>query len=68
VIFNEAAIKRLRIKNPVGQKIKEFGAEFTIAGVVKDALMISPFKAADPTCFIVHLSPRTLCYINYRPI
>ncbi len=25
--------------------------QYTIAGVVKDALMISPFKAADPTMF-----------------
>ena len=51
VIFNEAAIKRLRIKDPVGQVIKWGGRQFTIAGVVKDALMISPFKAADPTMF-----------------
>ncbi|MEO8710565.1 MAG: ABC transporter permease [Parafilimonas sp.] len=51
VIFNEAAIKRLRLKNPVGQKINWQGTEFTIAGVAKDALMISPFKAADPTMF-----------------
>ena len=54
VIFNEAAIKRLRIKNPVGQNIHWQGKEFTIAGVVKDALMISPFKAADPTMFYCH--------------
>jgi ABC-type antimicrobial peptide transport system permease subunit len=51
VIFNEAAIKRLRLKNPVNQKIKFNGKEYTIAGVVKDALMISPFEAADPTMF-----------------
>jgi putative ABC transport system permease protein len=51
VIFNEAAIKRLRIKNPVGQKITWGDKKYTIAGVVKDALMISPFSAADPTMF-----------------
>lgn len=58
VIFNEAAIKRMRIKNPVGQKINWQGKEFTIAGVVKDALMISPFKAADPTMFICSSDPQ----------
>ncbi len=51
VIFNEAAIARLRIKNPVNQKIKWQDREFTIAGVVKDALMESPFKSPDPTMF-----------------
>ncbi len=51
VIFNEAAIKTLRIKNPVGQKITYGDKQYTIAGVVKDALMISPFSTADPTMF-----------------
>jgi ABC-type antimicrobial peptide transport system permease subunit len=51
VIFNEAAIERLRLKNPVNQKIKWRDREFTIAGVVKNALMISPFKSPDPTLF-----------------
>jgi ABC-type antimicrobial peptide transport system permease subunit len=58
VIFNEAAIKRMRIKNPVGQKINWQGNELTIAGVVKDALMISPFKAADPTMFLCSSEPQ----------
>jgi ABC-type antimicrobial peptide transport system permease subunit len=58
VIFNEAAIKRLRLKNPVGQKVTWQDKQFTIAGVVKDALMISPFKAADPTMFYCFPSPQ----------
>jgi ABC-type antimicrobial peptide transport system permease subunit len=54
VIFNEAAIKRLRLRNPLGQKITTYfnnNNQYTIVGIVKDALMISPFKAADPTMF-----------------
>ena len=60
VIFNEAAIKRLRIKNPVGQKITSYfnDRQYTIVGVVKDALMISPFKAADPTMFYCQPDPQ----------
>ena len=58
VIFNETAVKRMRFKNPVGQKINWQGKEFTIAGVVKDALMISPFKAADPTMFLCSTDPQ----------
>ena len=64
VIFNEAAIKRLRIKNPVGQKITYGGKQYTIAGVVKDALMISPFSAADPTMF--YCFPGTQSVMLYK--
>ena len=51
VIFNEAAIKRLRLVNPVNQLITWSGQHFRIIGVVKDALMNSPYNAADPTMF-----------------
>jgi ABC-type antimicrobial peptide transport system permease subunit len=64
VIFNEAAVKRLRLKNPVNQKIRFNGGEYTIAGVVKDALMVSPFTAADPTMF--YCSSRPLNVMLYR--
>ena len=58
VIFNEAAIKRMRLKSPVGQKINWQGKDFTIVDVVKDALMISPFAAADPTMFLCSSDPQ----------
>jgi ABC-type antimicrobial peptide transport system permease subunit len=51
VVFNEAAIKRLRLTNPVSQLITWGGQKFRIIGVVKDALMNSPYSAADPTMF-----------------
>ncbi|AXY72748.1 ABC transporter permease [Paraflavitalea soli] len=53
VIFNEAAIARLRIKDPVNQTIRWGGRARQIAGVVKDALMLSPFSPADPTMFVI---------------
>jgi putative ABC transport system permease protein len=53
VILNEAAVKRLRLKDPVNQ-VLTFGMQhIKIIGVVKNALMISPFAAADPTTFYV---------------
>ena len=64
VIFNEAAIKRLRIKNPVSQLITYNGRQYKIAGVVKDALMISPFASADPTMFYCY--PGTQNVMMYR--
>jgi len=58
VIFNEAAIKRMRLKNPVGQKIMWQGRQATIVGIVRDALMVSPFTAADPTMFYCTAEPQ----------
>ena len=58
VIFNEAAIKRLRLKDPVSQVINFQGTQYTITGVVKDALMVSPFSPADPTMFFCDSEPK----------
>ena len=51
VVFNEAAIKRLRLIHPVNQLITWSGVHLRIIGVAKDALMNSPYSAADPTMF-----------------
>jgi len=67
VIFNEAAIKRLKIKNPVGQKITYGDKQYAIAGVVKDALMISPFSAADPTMFYCHPGTQDIMLYKLSP-
>ncbi len=67
VLFNEAAINKMRIKNPVGQRIQWQGQNFTIVGVVKDALMSSPFKSADPTMFLCDPKPRNCLIYRLSP-
>jgi putative ABC transport system permease protein len=57
VIFNESAINKMRLKNPVSQIIN-FDTTRKIIGVVKDALMLSPFSPADPTMFMLVKRPR----------
>jgi putative ABC transport system permease protein len=56
VIFNEAAIKRMGIKEPVNQTISWSYAtlpkRLRIVGVVNDALTNAPFAPAEPTVFI----------------
>jgi putative ABC transport system permease protein len=54
VILNESAVRRLRLKSPIDQYITMNGRQwkFRVVGVVKDALMISPFAPAEPTFFI----------------
>jgi putative ABC transport system permease protein len=53
IVMNEAAVKRLRLKDPINQVITKNNTHYRIIGVVKDALMISPFASPDPTTFVL---------------
>jgi ABC-type lipoprotein release transport system permease subunit len=54
VILNEAAVRRMRYKDPLNQVITwaNGSQRLRVVGVVKDAMMVSPFSAAEPTFFI----------------
>jgi len=65
VIINEAAVKRLGLKHPIGQTFK-YDTTRTIIGVVKDALMQSPYNPADPTMFLYDYDPSPHSLLLYR--
>ena len=65
VIINEAAVKRLGLKHPIGQIFK-YDTTRTIIGVVKDALMQSPYNPADPTMFLYDYDPSPQSVLLYR--
>ena len=48
VVINEAAVKIMGMKNPVGAKIEVWGTPVTIIGVMKDFTMESPYKETKP--------------------
>lgn len=50
-ILNEAAVNFTGLKNPVGEVIHWHNKDNPIIGVVKDMIMQSPYKQADPTFF-----------------
>ena len=50
-ILNEAAVQFTGLKNPVGQVIHWRNRDNLIVGVVKNMIMESPYKPADPTFF-----------------
>jgi putative ABC transport system permease protein len=50
-ILNEAAVNFTGLKNPVGEVIRWHNKDNPIIGVVKDMIMQSPYKQADPTFF-----------------
>ncbi|MEM1338805.1 MAG: ABC transporter permease [Bacteroidota bacterium] len=48
VILNEAAVAHMGFKNPLGQIIKDNGANWTVIGVVKNFVFNSPFQKIEP--------------------
>jgi ABC-type antimicrobial peptide transport system permease subunit len=65
VILNEAAVKYLGLKQPLNQTIR-YDTTRTIVGVVKDALMQSPYSPADPTMFVYDYDPSPQSVVMYR--
>lgn len=51
MILNEAAVKFMGLKNPVGEIVKVDGKPFHVIGVVKDMVMESPYKPVFRTVF-----------------
>jgi ABC-type antimicrobial peptide transport system permease subunit len=66
VLINEAAVKRMRFKDPINQVITMDGdvSRLTVIGVVKDAMMASPYAPAEPSIFT--FSPGWSSMISYR--
>jgi putative ABC transport system permease protein len=48
VILNEAAVKLMRLKEPVGQQITWMGGKRTVIGVVKNFVLASPYEPVKP--------------------
>ncbi len=52
IVFNEAAIEKMRMKNPLNQVVYFSDQPLRIVGVVRNALMNSPYEAAEPVMFL----------------
>ena len=52
VILNEAAVKRMRLKNPVGEQLKWNDKPMTVIGVIPDIQMESPYRPISPLTII----------------
>ncbi|MDB5025285.1 MAG: transporter permease [Mucilaginibacter sp.] len=66
MILNEAAVKFMGFKNPLGQIIK-WGKDFKVVGVVKDMIMSSPYDAVKPTIFHMLDGPGSFVDIRINP-
>jgi putative ABC transport system permease protein len=64
IILNEAAIKLMGFKRPVGETVRQSGKEYTVVGVVKDMVKENPFEPVNPSFFVVNY--RNINTINLR--
>lgn len=51
VLINEAAVKIMGLKDPIGEKIKTKSGDLTIIGITQDVVRRSPFDPVHP-CYI----------------
>jgi hypothetical protein len=71
VVLNEAAMRYMELKNPVGETItwkwKDNDPKpYTILGVIKDAVMESPYEPVEPTLFFIKALNGGVSCINIR--
>jgi ABC-type antimicrobial peptide transport system permease subunit len=64
VILNEAAVKRMGLKNPVGEMLKWNDKPMKVIGVVPDIQMQSPFRPISPLTIIFNKD--WVSYVNIR--
>ena len=48
LMLNETAVKTMRLKNPVGQTVKNNGISYHVVGVIKDFILESPYQPVAP--------------------
>jgi len=69
VVINEAAVKFMDIKDPVGTVIKwgtdEHANNYTVIGVIKDMIMSSPYEPVKQSIYLVN-RPKYVNWINLK--
>ncbi|MBZ4188598.1 ABC transporter permease [Niabella beijingensis] len=58
VVLNEAAVKFMGLKQPVGTMIQSEGVPMKVIGVIKDMIMESPYAAIRPSLYYLHTTAR----------
>ncbi|MDB5089560.1 MAG: transporter permease [Mucilaginibacter sp.] len=53
LILNEASVKYMGLKNPVGQIVSWDDKKYTVLGVTKDMIVESPYEPVKPTIFYI---------------
>jgi putative ABC transport system permease protein len=66
VIINEAALKMIGYKDPIGKTMKLDDQTITIVGVIEDVLMKSPFKPVEPAAIIFNVENASVILVRLK--
>jgi putative ABC transport system permease protein len=53
IILNEAAVKKMGLRNPLGTQVQYGAAQYSVIGVAYDFIRRNPFQAVSPGFFIL---------------
>ena len=67
LIINEAAVKYMGLKNPVGENIRVGRKDYHVIGVVKDMVMRSPYEPAKQTIYYITHEDFSYVIIRLNP-
>ncbi|AFD05409.1 ABC transporter permease [Solitalea canadensis] len=67
IILNEAAVKFMNLKNPVGEIVKCDGKSYQVIGVIKDMVMDSPYTPVFRTVFMLDYSWVNIINVKLNP-
>jgi len=67
IILNEAAVKFMNLKDPIGETIHWDGKPFHVVGVIKDLLMQSPYEQVNRTVFVYSKNTEGVLNVKLNP-
>ncbi len=67
LILNEAAVKLMGLKHPIGKMIQAGGEPHMIIGVVKDMVMASPYTPVQPVVFSLQYGVYNALTVRVNP-
>ena len=67
VILNEAAVKFMNLKNPVGETVTWWDAKLTVIGVIQNMVMNNPYDEPRPTIFNLSTEEQSVTIAKIHP-
>ncbi|MFC6103484.1 ABC transporter permease [Olivibacter domesticus] len=67
IVINEAAVKFMGIKNPIGKMVKWSGMNLRVVGIVNDLIMDSPFNPVKQTVYLLNYDNVTWINLKLNP-
>jgi hypothetical protein len=67
IVLNEAAVRYMNLKNPVGEVINWSNKNWTVVGVIRDMVMESPYAPVRQTVFTLYPNQPVFANIRINP-